>query len=117
MTINIIKKIILLTGAIFLFIFIQAGKLLAFDTKTLAQCLSFNQFIMYGTQVCSACSAQKDLFGEDFTYISYIDCNQNQKLCIDKKITGFPTWIDREGNKYSGVIPLEILTELSHCTN
>ncbi|MEI8253857.1 MAG: hypothetical protein WCG25_09235 [bacterium] len=36
---------------------------------------------MYGTETCSHCIAQKELFGDSFKYINYIDCVKDPNSC------------------------------------
>ncbi|MDH3609902.1 MAG: hypothetical protein OEQ24_11775, partial [Gammaproteobacteria bacterium] len=64
----------------------------------LAKCLTHKGWIMYGSYTCSACLAQKKLFGEAFEHIKEIECNPHApntevEQCIEKKIRKTPTWI------------------------
>ena len=67
---------------------------------------------MYGTEWCSHCKNQKELFGSSFQYINYIDCDKNKKECTLENITGYPTW-KINNTKYSGEQSLERLAELT----
>lgn len=80
-----------------------------------AQCLARVGFTMYGTADCSACAIQKKYFGESFQFVPYIDCDAQKSLCDEKRITGFPTWEDKNGRKYKGAIVLSTLAQLSGC--
>lgn len=68
--------------------------------------------VMYGTEWCSYCKKQKELFGNSFKYVNYVDCDLKKDECISAGITGYPTWrID--GQSYPGVQQLELLAELT----
>lgn len=72
---------------------------------------------MYGSYRCPHCAAQKELFGEAFKYINYVECDPmgkraNPVLCLEKGITMYPTW-EIKGNLYTGVRSLEGLSNLS----
>jgi len=79
-----------------------------------ASCLSKKGFVMYGSQRCGYCANQKEMFGESFNLINYVECTEQQELCREKKILGVPTWIYPDG-VISGVQSLEELSELSNC--
>ena len=70
---------------------------------------------MYGTNVCPACASQKDLFGESFQYINFVDCNAQRTECLRKNIEYFPTWIIN-GQYYAGVQKLSDLMRYANCT-
>jgi len=80
-----------------------------------AQCLTEKGVTMYGTEWCSHCKNQKELFGNSFRYVNYVDCDDNMQECIDNGITGYPTWKINEKN-YSGEISLNNLALLSGCS-
>lgn len=79
-----------------------------------AKCLSKNNAIMYGTQWCTHCKAQKALFGKSFNYVTYIDCDKSSDICNANGIKGYPTWIINN-QSYSGSQPLETLSKLTKC--
>jgi hypothetical protein len=80
-----------------------------------AQCLTALQVVKYGSDLCPHCLAQKELFGNSFQYVSYIECNQHPDLCIEAEITAYPTWVfyDFEGTQMSRVQGKQGLEELS----
>ena len=79
-----------------------------------AKCLTENNATMYGTEWCTHCKAQKELFGKSFKYVTYIDCDRNKDICTSKGIEGYPTWII--GNEsYPGTQQLYTLSKLSKC--
>ena len=51
------------------------------NTK-LAECLTSKGVTMYGTNRCSHCQNQKELFGYDaFTKINFVDCDKEKNTC------------------------------------
>lgn len=79
-----------------------------------AQCLTDEGLVMYGTEWCSYCQKQKELFGRAFNQINYIDCDKNRETCALEGIQGYPTWKINE-EVYSGVQSLERLSKLTGC--
>lgn len=80
-----------------------------------AQCLASKNITMYGAAWCSHCQREKANFGEAFKYVPYIECPDNEKICLDKGIRGYPTWIDEKGVKYEGEQGLDGLAKISGC--
>lgn len=70
--------------------------------STLASCLTDTWLVMYGTERCPHCQRQKALFGEAFSKITYVDCDQHKQQCIDAWVAGFPTWISTTKESYIG---------------
>lgn len=62
------------------------------DKDAFAKCLTEKGWVMYGAEWCGHCKVQKALFGDSFKYIKYIECPDNTQLCLDKEISGYPTW-------------------------
>lgn len=93
------------------------------------KCLSDRAIFMYGSEKCSFCQRQIQLFGTSFAHISYVDCDKNSIDCVGMEITSLPTWIkfstktDRERSptmnneleRHSGVLTLKELAEFSGC--
>ena len=70
----------------------------------LARCLTEKGVVMYGSITCSACRAQRKMFGPAFSHIKEIECNPNApntqvERCMKKKIGKTPTWIMEKGDK------------------
>ncbi len=84
--------------------------------EAFAQCIASKDLTMYGAAWCSHCQKEKALFGAAFQFVPYVECPENQKLCLDKGMDGYPTWIDADGAKYPGEQGLEKLAEISGCT-
>lgn len=80
-----------------------------------AKCLSVKNAIMYGSDACPACNKQKELFGDSFRYVTYINCMNNQQACSNDNIASIPAW-KINNNKYIGVQQLSILAQLSGCS-
>jgi glutaredoxin len=79
-----------------------------------AQCLSEKGVKMYGTDWCSHCKNQKEMFGNSFQYITFIDCDWNKDECLSAGVEGYPTWII-DGENYPGEQSLNRLASLSGC--
>lgn len=63
------------------------------NTK-LAECLTSKGVTMYGTNRCSHCQNQKELFGYDaFTKINFVDCDKEKNTCALAGVQGYPTWV------------------------
>lgn len=80
-----------------------------------AQCLAEKKLTMYGAYWCSHCQNEKKAFGDSFKYVPYVECTQETKKCLDAGITGYPTWIDSAGQKYSGEQGLSGLSKIGGC--
>jgi thiol-disulfide isomerase/thioredoxin len=81
-----------------------------------AQCLAKKKVVMYGASWCPHCQRQKALFGSAFKYVSYVECPDNPKVCLDKGIKGYPTWIFPNGHRFEGEQSLEKLSKESSCS-
>lgn len=89
-----------------------------------ANCLADKGVKEYASFACSACSAQKNIFGESFNILKekdvYVECNpkgemSQSQLCLDNNIEGYPTWIFADGTRLTGVTALWELAEYSGC--
>jgi hypothetical protein len=80
-----------------------------------AQCLAEKKVTMYGAAWCSHCQNQKKEFGSAFKYVNYVECPENTKLCTEKGIESFPTWMTESGQKLVGEQSFEKLAEISGC--
>lgn len=83
--------------------------------ETLAKCLTAKGVKMYGAYWCGHCKNQKDMFGEAFQYIDYVECTQDQAACDAAGISGYPTWVGPDGTKYPGEKTLESLAQTFGC--
>lgn len=80
-----------------------------------AQCLAEKNITMYGAAWCVHCQNQKQMFGMAFKYVPYVECPDNVQLCLDKGVSGYPTWIFPDGKKIEGEVELRRLAEESGC--
>lgn len=85
-----------------------------------AVCLKDKGATFYGAFWCPHCQATKKLFGSSQKLLPYVECSTpdasgQTQICIDKKITGYPTWEFADGSRLSGEIPLEQLAEKTSC--
>lgn len=81
---------------------------------TFAKCLTEKGAVMYGTQWCKFCKAQKEIFGNSFRFVNYVDCEKQANKCIQDGVNGYPTWII-DGKVYSGKQELLDLAFLTGC--
>ena len=80
-----------------------------------ATCLTAKEVTMYGAYWCPHCADQKELFGSAFKNVNYVECTEEIKTCLEKKVDGYPTWIFKNGERLVGKYPLETLAEKSGC--
>jgi len=115
MTVGFIAAV---AGLIWVMWYFSQPKRPDFDVTSFAQCLAEKKVTMYGAYWCSHCKNQKALFGDAFRYVPYVECTENEKLCIEKGVEGYPTWIVPTENgeqKLPGEQSFEGLSEASGC--
>lgn len=83
----------------------------------LAKYLTSHGAVMYGSFKCPHCRLQKELFGDAFKFVNYVEChpdgpNANPSLCLAKGIVNYPTW-EINGKYYEGTMSLERISEIS----
>ncbi len=81
---------------------------------SLATCMTANGATMYGTEWCPHCKNQKEMFGNSFSLIDYVDCDRYKNECIGAGVEGYPTW-KINGSNYAGTQNLYTLAEKSGC--
>ncbi|HIJ01189.1 TPA: hypothetical protein HA363_00925 [Candidatus Woesearchaeota archaeon] len=85
-----------------------------------AQCLTEKGAKFYGATWCPHCTNQKELFGDSFKYVVYVECadKDNPQVqtpeCEAAGISGYPTWIIND-KQYPGEQTLEGLAKLTGC--
>ena len=118
------NKILLMVGIVVLvvviLILVPKGDSTPGKYDQFAQCLKNSGAEFYGAFWCPHCQEQKAMFGSSVKFLPYIECSlpdgQTQtQACIDKKITGYPTWIFKDLSQLSGAIPLTTLAEKTQC--
>lgn len=80
-----------------------------------AKCLTSKNVAMYGAYWCTHCQNQKRLFGDAFKFVHYVECTTDTKLCTEKGVAGYPTWIVGDGSKLVGEQSLETLSAATGC--
>ncbi len=85
-----------------------------------AQCLSDAGAKFYGAYWCPHCQNQKRAFNNS-KKLPYIECSTpngqaQTQVCVDAKITGYPTWEFADGSRFDGEQTLEVLAEKTKCT-
>lgn len=74
---------------------------------------------MYGTYWCNYCNKQKKIFGDDFRYITFVECdpkgeNGDRQACVDAGIDRYPTWFFPGQGKSLGILePGEIAKKVN----
>ncbi len=87
----------------------------------LAQCIKSNGIIFYGAFWCPHCQRTKALFGSAAKHLPYLECSQpdgktQTQVCIDKKITTYPTWVRKDGASKTGEHTIQEWASFSGCT-
>lgn len=89
--------------------------------ESLAKCLTERGARFYGAYWCGFCTRQKEMFGEFFRYITYIECAPDRATpeqiasCEAAEIGGVPDWRFQDGNKVTGLQSIRELSRLSGC--
>ena len=115
-----IQKTLLGTALTFILALAGCGNGSVTDYSEFAQCLTDQEVVMYGAFWCPHCADQKEMFGDAFDNITYIECDPkgeeaNPELCLVKGIEGYPTWIRSDGERVSGTQTMEELAKFSTC--
>jgi hypothetical protein len=84
------------------------------DLNSFAECLTDSKVKFYGSDSCTYCNVQKELFGNSFNKISYVNCDEDFEICKENLIMSYPIW-DFNGIKQEGVKTLSELSTLSGC--
>ncbi len=85
-----------------------------------ATCLKEKGAQFYGAFWCPHCQNQKALFGRSAKKLPYIECSapdtkSQLQICKDKGISTYPTWDFSDGERITGVINLESLSQKTGC--
>lgn len=80
-------------------------------TEEIAKCIGENS-VLYSKLGCHFCEVQKDIFGDNYQYLTVIDCFFESSKCTN--ISSTPTWIIKN-KKYEGVQSIETLQTLAGC--
>jgi hypothetical protein len=85
------------------------------EVTALAKCLGDKDVTMYGAEWCSHCKDQKELFGDAWQHVPYVECPANPVLCTQKGVDGYPTWLTPGGKKLVGEQSLQQLADAAGC--
>ena len=102
-----------------LFMGIGVGGKVPEDLDSFAMCLSDKGAKMYGASWCGHCNDQKDMFGESWQHVDYVECSGpfggEVAECVQAGIKGYPTWVFPDLGKKPGTQTFEELSEYSGC--
>ncbi len=113
----------LIAGAVVLIIVIgiasrsgAPGKYLSFT-----RCLKDKGAVFYGAFWCSHCQNTKKMFASAASELPYVECSTpdsrgQTQVCKDKKIDGYPTWIFADGERLSGELTFDTLSQKTGCS-
>lgn len=79
-----------------------------------AQCLTDKGVVMYGSASCGHCANQKEMFGDAFQYVTYVECTEQQSVCNQKGVQYVPAW-EIDGTLYVGEKSFFELSRMSGC--
>ncbi|RJQ26054.1 hypothetical protein C4565_07500 [Candidatus Parcubacteria bacterium] len=85
------------------------------EVTALSLCLKEKGVVMYGTYWCPHCQNQKKEFGSAFENITYVECTEREKECIDAGVQGYPTWTFPDGTQLAGQQELYVLAKKAGC--
>jgi hypothetical protein len=99
---------------------VTPGRVKVSKFDSFAMCIKDSGAVFYGAFWCPHCQTQKKMFESAEQYLPYVECSTPDgkgqlKICQDKKITGYPTWIFKDGSQLSGEVPLKDLAEKTSC--
>jgi len=85
-----------------------------------ARCISASGAKMYGAYWCPHCMDQKEMFGDSWHLINYVECslpaNGGQtEACIAAGVRSYPTWQFGDGTRKTGALSFEELGEKTGC--
>jgi hypothetical protein len=108
--------LIVIAGALFGFRYYRNHKYDSF-----AQCLAAKQSKMYGLYWCPHCIEQKEMFGEAFRYVPYVECaikgsKDEAPECKAAGVKLFPSWQFGTEPPKEGVLSLEALSDKTGCS-
>src|ERR1700722_5018518 len=86
-----------------------------------AQCLAAHQAKMYGLYWCPHCIEQKEMFGQAFHYVPYVEgaIRNSSELAPECKVAGvklFPSWQFGLDPPKEGELSLDALSAKSGCS-
>ncbi len=108
---------IVIIGGLVGFLVLEAKKPGKYDS--FAECITNSGAKFYGAWWCPHCAAQKALFGKSVEKLPYVECqtpDQKQNATCDAiGITGYPTWIFKDGSRLTGEQTFATLGAKTNC--
>ena len=80
----------------------------------LAECMTANGAVVYGSRGCSITRKQMALFEEGARHLNYVDCNDHRDQCSQNRIDYYPTWICKN-ERLEGSYPPDFLARFAGC--
>jgi hypothetical protein len=116
------KKFLIYGGILVLLIGVFTGGRYYRNHKydSFAKCLATKQAKMYGLYWCPHCIEQKQMFGDAFHYVPYVECaiKGSKEEAPECKVAGvklFPSWQFGMDPPKEGVLSLEALSDKTGC--
>ncbi|OGB75239.1 hypothetical protein A2810_01440 [candidate division Kazan bacterium RIFCSPHIGHO2_01_FULL_49_10] len=85
--------------------------------ESLAKALTAAGVKMYGSEFCSACKYQKQMFADAWKFVTYVNCDVSvnsgvqNAACRAENIKLYPTWEFKDSSRLEGVQKFEVLAE------
>ncbi|MFA6461256.1 MAG: thioredoxin family protein [Candidatus Woesearchaeota archaeon] len=83
--------------------------------QNFATCLTDQGAVMYGASWCVHCKEQKEMFGDAFVKVNYVECTIEEQRCSEENISGLPTWKFKDGSILEGALPFSELESKTGC--
>lgn len=83
--------------------------------ENLAACLTRQNVTMYGVDTCAECQNQKQIFGNAFQKIKYVNCDFHADVCNQENVGYYPTWIQND-RRLTGFQSLPNLANWTQCS-
>jgi len=119
------KKIIWLIGilvfaGLVVWLILTPGRVKVSKYDGFATCLKDSGATFYGAFWCPHCQNQKKLFGTAASLLPYVECSTPDgsgqlQVCKDAKVTGYPTWVFKNGVTKGGELTFEELSTETAC--
>lgn len=77
-------------------------------------CLKEKGVVMYGVDTCENCQRQKEILGDAFEHVPYVNCYFEESECRARGVQYYPLWA-LEGKTVVGVQSLNELSQFSGC--
>lgn len=110
--------IVLAIGAAIIFALTSSSQPGKYDS--FAKCLTEKGVKMYGAYWCPHCQNQKEMFDKSWKHVDYIECSlpnsrSQTSTCKQAGIQSYPTWEFVGGNRLTGELSFDDLSQNSGC--